>query len=44
MNHGALVATAHEAIAHGTNMLGALSNSGEGGEHMSRLVQLEPLE
>tara|TARA_E500000178_G_scaffold167158_2_gene166597 strand:- start:14168 stop:19621 length:5454 start_codon:yes stop_codon:yes gene_type:complete len=36
MSHGALVATAHEAIAHGTNMVGALSNSGEGGEHMSR--------
>ncbi len=36
MSHGALVASAHEAIAHGTNMVGALSNSGEGGEHMSR--------
>ena len=36
MSHGALVATAHEAIAHGTNMVGALSNSGEGGEHPSR--------
>lgn len=36
MSHGALVATAHEAIAHGTNMVGAYSNSGEGGEHMSR--------
>ena len=36
MSHGALVATAHEAIAHGTNMVGAFSNSGEGGEHMSR--------
>ncbi|MER5769146.1 glutamate synthase-related protein [Streptomyces sp. NPDC001985] len=36
MSHGALVATAHEAVAHGTNMVGALSNSGEGGEHHSR--------
>ena len=36
MSHGALVASAHEAIAHGTNMVGALSNSGEGGEHPSR--------
>ncbi len=36
MSHGALVATAHEAVAHGTNMAGAMSNSGEGGEHRSR--------
>ena len=36
MSHGALVSNAHEAVAHGTNMVGALSNSGEGGEHMSR--------
>ncbi|AZG44760.1 glutamate synthase-related protein [Gordonia insulae] len=36
MSHGALVAPAHEAVAHGTNMVGGLSNSGEGGEHMSR--------
>ncbi|WP_172891542.1 glutamate synthase-related protein [Cohaesibacter sp. ES.047] len=36
MSHGALVAPAHEAVAHGTNMVGAFSNSGEGGEHMSR--------
>jgi len=36
MSHGALVASAHEAVAHGTNMVGAMSNSGEGGEHMSR--------
>ena len=36
MSHGALVANAHEAVAHGTNMVGAMSNSGEGGEHMSR--------
>ncbi|MEM9206345.1 MAG: glutamate synthase-related protein [Pseudomonadota bacterium] len=36
MSHGALVATAHEAVAHGTNMVGGFSNSGEGGEHFSR--------
>ncbi|MEM8571993.1 MAG: glutamate synthase-related protein [Pseudomonadota bacterium] len=36
MSHGALVATAHEAVAHGTNMAGGMSNSGEGGEHLSR--------
>jgi len=36
MSHGALVAPAHEAVAHGTNMVGGLSNSGEGGEHHSR--------
>lgn len=36
MSHGALVASAHEAVAHGTNMAGAMSNSGEGGEHLSR--------
>ncbi|MEM7194321.1 MAG: glutamate synthase-related protein [Pseudomonadota bacterium] len=36
MSHGALVATAHEAVAHGTNMVGGLSNCGEGGEHLSR--------
>ncbi|MER6910354.1 glutamate synthase-related protein [Streptomyces sp. NPDC000594] len=36
MSHGALVATAHEAVAHGTNMVGSMSNSGEGGEHHSR--------
>ncbi|HNP57461.1 MAG TPA: glutamate synthase-related protein [Gordonia sp. (in: high G+C Gram-positive bacteria)] len=36
MSHGALVAPAHEAVAHGTNMVGGLSNSGEGGEHFSR--------
>ena len=36
MSHGALVAPAHEAVGHGTNMVGALSNSGEGGEHISR--------
>ncbi|MEM6779826.1 MAG: glutamate synthase-related protein, partial [Planctomycetota bacterium] len=36
MSHGALVANAHESVAHGTNMSGGLSNSGEGGEHISR--------
>ncbi|MCB5185744.1 glutamate synthase large subunit [Methylobacillus gramineus] len=36
MSHGALVAPAHEAVAHGTNMVGGMSNSGEGGEHMTR--------
>ncbi|MBO6920368.1 MAG: glutamate synthase large subunit [Rhizobiaceae bacterium] len=36
MSHGALVASAHEAVAHGTNMIGGMSNSGEGGEHISR--------
>ncbi|MCP9273991.1 glutamate synthase-related protein [Mycolicibacterium arenosum] len=36
MSHGALVANAHEAVAHGTNMVGGLSNCGEGGEHISR--------
>ena len=36
MSHGALVASAHEAVAHGINMVGAMSNCGEGGEHFSR--------
>ncbi|MGX2992822.1 glutamate synthase-related protein [Streptomyces sp. JNUCC 64] len=36
MSHGALVAEAHEAVAHGTNMVGGMSNSGEGGEHHTR--------
>lgn len=36
MSHGALVAQAHEAVAHGTNMVGGLSNCGEGGEHLTR--------
>ncbi|MFV0473087.1 MAG: glutamate synthase-related protein [Pikeienuella sp.] len=36
MSHGALVASAHEAVAHGANMVGGMSNSGEGGEHISR--------
>ncbi len=36
MSHGALLAEAHEAVAQGTNIAGAYSNSGEGGEHSSR--------
>ncbi len=36
MSHGALNSNAHEAVAHGTNMAGGMSNSGEGGEHISR--------
>ncbi|MBO1902553.1 glutamate synthase large subunit [Leucobacter weissii] len=36
MSHGALVANAHEAVAHGVNMVGGFSNCGEGGEHYSR--------
>lgn len=36
MSHGALVANAHEGVAHGTNMVGGLSNCGEGGEHITR--------
>ncbi|NLG56600.1 MAG: glutamate synthase large subunit, partial [Rhodococcus sp.] len=36
MSHGALTAGAHEAVAHGTNMAGGMSNCGEGGEHISR--------
>ncbi len=40
MSHGALIAEAHEAVAQGTNIAGALSNSGEGGEHASRFNTL----
>lgn len=36
MSHGALLAEAHEAVAQGTNIVGGMSNSGEGGEHSSR--------
>ena len=36
MSHGALVAKAHEAVAQGTNIAGAMSNSGEGGEASRR--------
>ncbi|WP_031432745.1 glutamate synthase-related protein [Methylomarinum vadi] len=41
MSHGALLAEAHEAVAQGTNIVGALSNSGEGGEHSSRFNTLK---
>lgn len=40
MSHGALLAQAHEAVALGVNIVGALSNSGEGGEHSSRFGTL----
>ena len=36
MSHGALVSKAHEAVAQGTNIAGAMSNSGEGGENSKR--------
>ena len=36
MSHGALVATAHQAVAQGANIVGAMSNSGEGGEQYHR--------
>ncbi|MEM6498366.1 MAG: glutamate synthase-related protein, partial [Pseudomonadota bacterium] len=36
MSHGALNAPAHEAVAHGINMVGGYSNSGEGGESRRR--------
>ncbi|MEM6642320.1 MAG: glutamate synthase-related protein [Bacteroidota bacterium] len=36
MSHGALVAKAHQAVAQGANIAGALSNSGEGGEQRFR--------
>jgi glutamate synthase domain-containing protein 2 len=41
MSHGALLAEAHEAVAQGTNIAGAMSNSGEGGEHSSRFNTLK---
>ncbi len=41
MSHGALVAQAHEAVAMGTNMVGAMSNSGEGGENSKRYNTLK---
>jgi len=41
MSHGALLAEAHEAVAQGTNIAGAISNSGEGGEHSSRFNTLK---
>jgi|FLYL01.1.fsa_nt_gi glutamate synthase domain-containing protein 2/glutamate synthase domain-containing protein 1/glutamate synthase domain-containing protein 3 len=36
MSHGALSAEVHEALAEAMNQIGALSNSGEGGEDPSR--------
>lgn len=36
MSHGSLSLEAHETVAEALNRLGALSNSGEGGEHPSR--------
>jgi len=36
MSYGALVKPAHRAVAQGTNIVGGLSNSGEGGEEFSR--------
>ena len=36
MSHGSLSLEAHQTIAEAMNRLGALSNSGEGGEHASR--------
>jgi glutamate synthase (ferredoxin) len=36
MSHGSLSLEAHQTIAEAMNRLGALSNSGEGGEHVSR--------
>ncbi|UJF25126.1 glutamate synthase-related protein [Suttonella sp. R2A3] len=36
MSHGSLLFKAHQAVAIGANMVGAKSNSGEGGEHPSR--------
>ncbi|NOQ77194.1 MAG: glutamate synthase large subunit, partial [Methylococcaceae bacterium] len=41
MSHGALLSEAHEAVAQGTNIAGAISNSGEGGEHSSRFNTLK---
>jgi len=40
MSHGALLAEAHEAVAQGFNIVGSLSNCGEGGEHSSRFNTL----
>ncbi|MBD1558083.1 glutamate synthase large subunit [Vibrio sp. S9_S30] len=41
MSHGALNANAHMAVAQGTNIAGAMSNSGEGGEHSSRFNSIK---
>lgn len=40
MSHGALLAEAHEAVAQGFNIVGSLSNCGEGGEHSKRFNTL----
>ena len=37
MSHGALMLEAHKQVSLGTNMVGAMSNSGEGGESYDRL-------
>ena len=36
MSHGALSLEAHQTLSEAMNRLGALANSGEGGEHPSR--------
>ncbi len=41
MSHGALVAKAHEAVAQGINIVGGMSNSGEGGENSKRYNSLK---
>jgi len=41
MSHGALNSNAHQAVAQGTNIAGAMSNSGEGGEHSSRFNSIK---
>ncbi len=41
MSHGALNANAHQAVAQGTNIAGAMSNSGEGGEHSTRFNSIK---
>ncbi|CCN72567.1 glutamate synthase-related protein [Vibrio nigripulchritudo] len=41
MSHGALNSNAHIAVAQGTNIAGAMSNSGEGGEHSTRFNSIK---
>ncbi|MEM6697096.1 MAG: glutamate synthase-related protein, partial [Bacteroidota bacterium] len=41
MSHGALVSRAHQAVAQGANISGALSNSGEGGEQSFRFNSIK---
>ena len=41
MSHGALHKNAHEAVAQGINIVGGLSNSGEGGEESSRFNSIK---